>query len=115
MLKNGQDAAAADAQTKRLAKLRAALDEAGATRGAKTRRVVENEQHKRVGKRHALRATGRQALFNFRAHPDMHKACMEAAKARQIKLAEWMQEHLAAALESEGRDTSFLEIKIEDL
>lgn len=33
---------------------------------------------------------------------------MAAAKAKDVKLAEWVEEHLVAALEAEGRDISFL-------
>lgn len=56
----------------------------------------------------SLRQTGRDGLFNFRSHPGLRDACMGAAKAKGMKLAEWMEFHLVAALESEDRDTSFL-------
>lgn len=56
----------------------------------------------------SLLQTGRDGLFNFRAHPGLREACMAAAKEKKMKLAEWMEFHLLAALESEGRDTSFM-------
>lgn len=103
------NSAAADAETSALDKLKAKLAEAGFGRDAGTRRSVEKAQHKKVGDRRALRQTGRDALFNFRAHGKLHEACKAAAAAKNIKLAEWMEMHLAAALEAEGHDTSFLQ------
>ena len=99
---------AADAATARLAKIKAEIEKAGGGRDAKTRRAAEKKQHKAVGDRRALRHTGRDALFNFRAHAGMHAACKAAAAAKGMNLGEWMEGHLIAALESEGRDTSFV-------
>jgi hypothetical protein len=98
----------ADAATARLAKIKAEIEKAGGGRDAKTRRATEKKQHKAVGDRRALRHTGRDALFNFRAHGGLHAACKAAAAAKGLKLAEWMELHLVVALEAEGRDTSFV-------
>jgi hypothetical protein len=98
--------------TARLAKIRAEIEKSGAGRDAKTRRAAEKKQQKAVGDRRALRQTGRDALFNFRAHPGMHPACKAAAAAKGLKLAEWMEAALIAKLEAEGRDTSFVGVVV---
>ena len=100
MRRDDQDAEA-DAETSKLRNLRERLFKAGAGRDAKTRRTVEKAQHKKVGDRRALRATGRDQLFNFRARDGLHTECKAAAAKKNIKLAEWMEMHLEAALEAE--------------
>ena len=92
----------ADARATRLAVLRAGIEEAD------RRAKAEAAQRRRVGDGRSLRQTGRDGLFNFRSHPGLREACMAAAKAKKMKLAEWMEFHLVAAMETEGRDTSFL-------
>jgi hypothetical protein len=92
----------AEARATRLAVLRSGIEEAD------RRKKAEGAQHKRVGDGRALRQTGRVDLFNFRAHPQLRDACKAAAEAKGMKLAEWMEFHLVAALEAEERDTSFL-------
>lgn len=106
MPKNGSDAATTE--TSALERLKQKLNAAGVGRNRETRRAVEKSQQKKIGDKRALRQTGRDALFNFRAHGELHKVCKEAAAAKGMKLAEWMEMHLVAALEAEGRDTSFL-------
>ena len=108
MRRNDQEEAA-DAEKAKLEALKKKLFAAGAGRDAGTRRAVEKSQRKLVGDKRALRQTGRDALFNFRAHGDLHKACKAAAAAKGMKLAEWMEMHLVAALEAEGHDTGFLQ------
>jgi hypothetical protein len=100
MRRDDQDAVA-DAETSKLRNLRDRLFKAGAGRDAKTRRTVEKAQHKKVGDRRALRATGRDQLFNFRARDGLHAECKTAASKKGLKLAEWMEMHLEAALEAE--------------
>ena len=100
MRKHGHDAEA-DAETSKLRKLRETLFRAGAGRDAKTRRSIEKAQHKKVGDRRALRTTGRDQLFNFRAREGLHAECKAAASKKGMKLAEWMEMHLEAALEVE--------------
>jgi predicted HicB family RNase H-like nuclease len=108
MPKNDQHQAA-DAEQSKLEALKRKLFAAGADRDAKKRRAVEKSQRKIVGDKRALRQTGRDALFNFRADGGLHNACKEAASAKGMKLAEWMEVHLVEALETEGRDTAFLQ------
>lgn len=100
MAKHAEDTA--DARATRLALLRSGIEEAD------RRKKAETVQRRRVGDGRSLRQTGRDGLFNFRAHPGLREACMAAAKEKKMKLAEWMEFHLLAALESEGRDTSFM-------
>lgn len=92
----------ADAVKTRLAVLRSGIEE------AERRKKAETVQRRRVGDGRSLRQTGRDGLFNFRAHPGLRDACMAAAKAKGMKLAEWMEFHLIAALEAEEQDVSFL-------
>ena len=92
----------ADARATRLSLLRSGIEE------AERRKRAEGVQRRRVGDGRALRQTGRHGLFNFRAHPDLREACKAAAEAKGMKLAEWMETVLVAALEDEDRDTSFL-------
>ena len=91
----------AEARAARIALLRSGIDEAD------KRKKAEVFQRRRVGDGRALRQTGRDDLFNFRAHPGLRGACKAAAEAKGMKLAEWMEFHLVAALESEEQDTSF--------
>lgn len=100
MAKHAEDTA--DARATRLALLRSGIEEAD------RRKKAETVQRRRVGDGRSLRQTGRDGLFNFRAHPGLREACMAAAKDKGMKLAEWMEFHLVAALEAEERDTSFL-------
>ena len=93
----------ADVAAARLALLRSGIEE------AEHRKKAETVQRRRVGDGRSLRQTGRDGLFNFRAHPQLRDACKVAADAKKMKLAEWMELHLIAALESEGQDTSFLD------
>lgn len=92
----------ADTVKTRLAVLRSGIEE------AERRKKAETVQRSRVGDGRSLRRTGREGIFNVRAHPGLRNACMAAAKAKDVKLAEWVEEHLVAALEAEGRDISFL-------
>ncbi len=87
--------------TANLANLRTKLMAEQAQRDAMTRRSVEKKQRKGVGDRRALRATGRDALFPFRARPGLQPRCKAAAKKRGMSLAAWMEEHLEAALSAE--------------
>lgn len=92
----------ADTVKTRLAVLRSGIEE------AERRKKAETVQRSRVGDGRSLRRTGREGIFNVRAHPGLRDACMAAAKAKGVKLAEWVEEHLVTALEAEGRDISFL-------
>lgn len=93
----------ADTVKTRLAVLRSGIEE------AERRKKAETVQRSRVGDGRSLRRTGRDGIFNVRAHPGLRDACKAAAEARNdMHLAEWVEEHLVAALEAEGRDISFL-------
>jgi len=89
-----------------LANLRAKLLKEGAQRDAGTRSKVQKVQRKTVGDRRALRATGRDALFPFRARSGLHARCKAAAKKRGMSLAAWMEEQLEAALAAEEKGAS---------
>ncbi len=89
---------------KRLEELRKKLKASGVGRGAASRRQVEKAQRKTIGDRRELRVTGRDQLFNFRCRLGLHEECKRAAEKREIKLCQWMEEHLEAALVAERDD-----------
>ena len=102
MAKKAESADTADARSARLAILRAGIEDAD------RRKKGEAAQRKGVGDGRSLRPNWRNGFFNVRAHPGLLEACKQAAKAKGMKLAEWVEFHMADALESEGHDTSFL-------
>ena len=88
--------------TARLAAVKKTIAKSGVARSAGSRKKAEIKQRLSGGDRRMLRSTGRTALFQVRAKPDLYDACKAAAAARDMKLAAWVEEHLEAALASEG-------------
>jgi hypothetical protein len=87
-----------------LARARAKLAEHGVTRDPRSRRATEHKQRKGIGDRRELRATGRTALLTFRCREGLHDEVMKAAKAEGLKLAEWMERVLEAAIADQNKE-----------
>ena len=68
--------------------------------GYKTRKKAEKKVRSTVGGR-SLAETGRTKQFNFKAHPVVHKAAMDAAADEGITVSEWMETLIAKALNLE--------------
>jgi glucose-6-phosphate-specific signal transduction histidine kinase len=92
---------------KRLDAARAKLAALGGTRDAKTRREISKTLSKKAGDKRALRHTGRDHLFNFRCREGLHEICKAQAAKHGLKLAEWMENQLIAAIEADGIKLAF--------
>lgn len=103
MAKQNEDAATNAALKARLMLLRSGVEEAA------RRKKAEAVQHKTSGDGRSLRPDWRTGFFNVRAHPSLRDACMAAAKAEGMKLAEWTEIILLAALNERGHDTTFMD------
>jgi predicted HicB family RNase H-like nuclease len=51
-----------------------------------------------------LKATGRTEQFNFKCREGTKRLATEAAKAKGISIAEWMERAVALAIEHDGGD-----------
>ena len=78
------------------AKFRSVVDTSRKGRKARHKTVSDSADGR------SLRETGRTEQFNFKATPGLHKRAKEAAAHKGVRLAEWMERVINAALDAEG-------------
>jgi predicted HicB family RNase H-like nuclease len=86
-----------------MAKARAKWQAKGKSKGSevKERKAREKQIRSAVDGR-SLKVTGRTVQFNFRCREEIRAGVADAAKAEGIKIAEWLERAIEAALGAGG-------------